>query len=140
MEDLPDELYDSIVLDLEKGDEQMEKSKFQEALQNYLQGLEKVPKEKEQWEVSLHLYTALGDCYFNLEDYPASNHKYNKALQCPDGLENAYVWLGLGQSFFEINEKEKAKDAFMSAYMLEGREIFENQGYQYFDLIKEFVS
>lgn len=140
MEDLPDNLYNSIALDIENGDEAMEKSKFQEALNNYLQGLEKVPDDKQQWEISLHLYTALGDCYFNLEDYPASNHSYNHALQCPDGLNNGYVWLGLGQSFFEMEEMEKAKDAFMSAYMLEGKEIFDGQGWQYFDLIKSYVS
>jgi tetratricopeptide (TPR) repeat protein len=140
MKVLSDDLYDSIMLDLEKGDEDMGKSKFQEALSTYLQGLEKIPSEKQQWEISLHLYTALGDCYFNLKDYPASNHSYNQALQCPDGLDNGYVWLGLGQSFFEMEEKEKAKDAFMSAYMLEGKEIFENQGWQYFDLIKSYVS
>ena len=78
-------------------------------------------------------------CYFNLKDFINANHSYNQALQCPDSLENGYVWLGLGQSFFELEEKEKAKDAFMRAYMLEGKEIFNNQGYQYFDLIKSFV-
>jgi tetratricopeptide (TPR) repeat protein len=140
MEELPDDVYDSIVIDLENGDVAMGKSSFQVALNHYLQGLAKVPQEKQQWEVSLHLYTALGDCYFNLKEYSNSNHNYNKALQCPDGLDNGYVWLGLGQSFFELEENEKAKDAFMSAYMLEGKEIFENQGWQYFDLIKSYVS
>ncbi len=139
MEDLSDELYDLIVLDLENGDQAMEKSKFQDALNYYLQALEKVPNDKFQWEISLHVFTALGDCYFNLKDFVNANHSYNQALQCPDSLENGYVWLGLGQSFFELEEKEKAKDAFMRAYMLEGKEIFNNQGYQYFDLIKSFV-
>jgi len=139
MEDLSDELYDLIVLDLENGDKAMEKSNFHDASNYYLQGLEKIPVDKHQWEISLHIFTALGDCYFNLKDFFNANHSYNQALQCPDGLENGYVWLGLGQSFFELEEKEKAKDAFMRAFMLEGKEIFNNQGYQYFDLIKSFV-
>jgi tetratricopeptide (TPR) repeat protein len=139
MAELSDKLYDLIVLDLENGDQAMEKSKFQDALNYYLQALEKVPNDKHQWEISLHVFTALGDCYFNLKDFVNANNSYNQALQCPDGLENGYIWLGLGQSFFELEEKEKAKDAFMRAYMLEGKEIFNNQGYQYFELIKTFV-
>ncbi|TNG85077.1 tetratricopeptide repeat protein, partial [Testudinibacter aquarius] len=139
MHELSDELYDSIMDDLERGDDLSEKTHFKTALVNYQRGLDKVPNPKADWEIALHLYTALGDCYFNLGEYEVSNDSYNQALKCPDALDNGYVWLGLGQSYYELDDKEKAKDALMSAYMLEGNEIFEEQDEKYFELIKQYV-
>ncbi|EFI47299.1 tetratricopeptide repeat protein, partial [Segatella oris] len=91
------------------------------------------------WEIALHVYTALGDCCFNLGNYPTANSYYNKALLCPDAVECGYVWLGLGQSFYELENMEKAKDALMSAYMLEGKEIFEDVDEKYFNIIKDHI-
>ena len=137
MEELSDELYVFIIDDLEKGDDLCEKEHFKTALIHYQKGLDKLPNPKTDWEIALHLYTALGDCYFNLGDYNLSNDSYNQALKCPDALDNGYVWLGLGQSYFELENIEKAKDALMSAYMLEGEDIFEDADEKYFNLIKQ---
>ena len=64
---------------------------------------------------------------------------YNKALLCSDAVECGYVWLGLGQSFYELGNMEKAKDVLMSAYMLEGKEIFEDVNEKYFNIIKDNI-
>ena len=139
MEELSDELYHSIMDDLERGDQLAEQEQFKTAINLYRTGLDKLPHPQTGWEISLHLYTALGDCYFNLGDYELSNDSYNKALQCPNALDNGYVWLGLGQSYFELENIEKAEDALMSAYMLEGEEIFEEEDDKYFELIKPYL-
>ena len=60
-------------------------------------------------------------------------------MQCPDAVDYGYVWLGLGQSFYELGNIEKAKDALMSAYMLEGKEIFEDVDEKYFNVIKDVI-
>jgi len=140
MEELSDDLYDSIMEDLEKGDDLCEKEHFKTALVHYQKGLDKLPNPNTDWEIALHLCVALGDCYFNLGDYDLSNDSYNQALKCPDALDNGYVWLGLGQSYFELENIEKAKDALMSAYMLEGEDIFEDTDEKYFNLIKPYLS
>lgn len=139
MEELSDQLYDSIMEDLDKGDDAVENLQLKAAITHYQNGLSKVPSPKTDWEISLHLFTALGDAYFNLEEFEFANENYNQALKCPDALDNGYIWLGLGQSYFELNNLEKAKDALMSAYMLEGDEIFEDVDPKYFNLIKPFV-
>src|SRR5574344_387915 len=134
--ELTDEQYNSIMNDLDVGDEKCESEDFEGALDSYSSALSKVPQPKTDWGIALHVYVALGDCYFNLKDYGNANENYNKALMCPDGKESGYVWLGLGQSYFELNDKEKAKDALMSAYMMEGEEIFQGEDDKYFDVIK----
>jgi hypothetical protein len=61
MEELSGELYDSIMDDLRKGDNLCKQEHFKTALVHYQKGLEKVPRQKMDWEISLHLYTALKD-------------------------------------------------------------------------------
>lgn len=139
METLTDELYNSIIEDLEKGDDLSEGIQFTAAVNSYHSGIDKIPTPKTDWEISIHLYTALGDAYFNLEEFELANNAYNQALKCPDAVGNGYVWLGLGQSYFELENIEKAKEALMSAYMLEGEEMFEDTDEKYFDLIKPYI-
>lgn len=137
--ELSDEDYNVITEALEKGDSLVEIGVLKEALKKYIEALENIPSPKNDYEIALHVYTALGDCYFNLEDYENSNNNYNEALKCPDGVSNGYVWLGLGESYYELQETNKANDALLSAYMLEGEELFDEEDSKYFDSIKSLI-
>ena len=139
MKTLPDKLYDSIMLDMDNGDNAMEKESYDSALEFYQQALGKIPEPKHNWEIGLHVYTALGDVSFNLKDFESAIYYYDQALQCPDGTATGYVWFGLGQAYLEINKTDKAKEALLSAYMLEGNEIFEGDNKQYFKFIEDEV-
>ena len=139
MNQLSDELYDSIMQEMNQGDNASENEFFKSALKHYESALNLIPTPQTDWEIALHVYTALGDCCFNLGNYPTANSYYNKALLCPDAVEYGYVWLGLGQSFYELGNMEKAKDALMSAYMLEGKEIFEDVDEKYFNIHKDHI-
>jgi tetratricopeptide (TPR) repeat protein len=138
METLPDSLYDAIIADMDNGDNAMEES-CDTALAFYQQALEKIPEPRHNWEISLHVYTALGDVYFNMHDFENAVYCYNQALQCPEGTAVGYVWLCLGEAYCEIDETEKAINALFSAYMLEGEEIFEGDNQEYFQLIKDKI-
>lgn len=116
-----------------------ENQKYMEATQQYLAGLELIASPKEEHDIALDLYVALGDSFFNLGDFINANYYYNLALRAPGGIDNGYVWLGLGQSYFELENKVKAKEALLSAYMLEGIEIFEDEGIEYLDLISQEI-
>ena len=137
--ELSDELYDQIVSELEQGDQYAEAGEYNKAIEKYESALNLVPLQKENWEVSLHIYTAMADSYFNLGNYQQANNNYEQALKCPDGLGNGYVWLGLGETYYELENMDKAKDALMSAYMLEGKEIFEDEDDKYFSLIQDSI-
>lgn len=137
--ELSNELYNQIVSELEQGDQYAETEQYNEAIKKYETALNLVPFQKENWEVSLHIYTAMADSYFNLGNYQQASNNYEQALKCPDGLDNGYVWLGLGEAFYELENMNKAKDALISAYMLEGEEIFEEEDGKYFFLIQDLI-
>lgn len=136
---LSDVAYNNMIRNMDLGDQKAKFDHLDEAISFYQKALEQVPDPKVNWEISLHVFTALADCYFNLGSWNQANEHYNKALLCPDGVSNGYIWLGLGQSYFELENLEKAKDCLMSAYMLEGIEIFEDQNEKYLSLIDEYI-
>ncbi|MEK6511154.1 hypothetical protein [Myroides odoratimimus] len=138
--ELTEEKEDMIMSLLEEGDTYLENQKYNEATEKYLAGLELIPSPKEEHDIALHLYVALGDSFFNLRDFVNANYYYNSALRAPGGLDNGYVWLGLGQSYYELQEKDKAKEALLGAYMLEGTEIFEGESSKYLKLISDEIA
>ncbi|MHC5310895.1 tetratricopeptide repeat protein [Myroides sp. LJL116] len=138
--ELTQEQEDRIESLLEQGDICAENQKYKEATDKYLAALELVPSPKEEYDIALDLYVALGDGFFNLRDFINANYYYNLALKAPGALDNGYVWLGLGQSYYELEDKVKAKQALLSAYMLEGIEIFEEESSKYIDLISQEIA
>lgn len=137
--ELPDEVYDKITSLSEKGDEYAEKEQFTSALKQYEEALSLLPEPKTDWEAATWLYVAIGDAYYNKQQLDQAMDAYQKALMSPDGTGNPYIWFSIGQIFFEEENLEKAKTHFMSAYLLDGEEIFEEENPEYFRLINEEV-
>ena len=135
--ELSDEVYDKITALSEKGDEYAEKEQFTSALKQYEEALNLLPEPKTDWEAATWLYTAIGDVHYNKQELDQATDAYQKALMSPDGTGNSYIWFSIGQIFFEEENFEKAKTHLMSAYMLDGDEIFKDENPAYFELIKE---
>lgn len=135
--ELSDEVYDKITALSEKGDEYAEKEQFTSALKQYEEALNLLPEPKTDWEAATWLYTAIGDVHYNKLELHQAMDAYQKALMSPDGTGNPYIWFSIGQIYFEEENFEKAKTHFMSAYLLDGEEIFEGENPVYFELIKE---
>jgi len=134
---IPLEIFESILKDLEHGNNCMDEKSYMQAFNFYSDALDKVPKEKEDWHISLDIYYALGESSFYQEEYNMAIYFFNKALLSPDGLASWKVWFGLGKCFHKQNLKKEAQDAFIRAYMLEGKEIF-NENKEYIKMIQDF--
>lgn len=134
--ELSDEVYSKIAELSEKGDNYAEKEQFTSALKQYQEALAMLPEPKTDWEAATWLYVAIGDAWFNKQNLDDAMDAYQKALMSPDGTGNAYIWFCIGQVYFEQDNIPKAKLHFMSAYMLDGNEIFEEENPEYFALIK----
>ena len=48
-------------------------------------------------------------------------------MQSQNGLGNGYVWLRLGDALREQGRDKEALEAYTSAYMVEGDELFEGE-------------
>lgn len=137
--ELNDEIYDQITQLAEEGDKLLTNEKLEEALKKYHAALALLPSPKSDWEASTWLYTAIGDAHVVNQDYHLALDAYTTVLKCPDGISNPYTWLMIGESHYEMDQYEKAKENLLRAYMLDGEEIFEGEESKYFKLIEELV-
>jgi len=138
--ELDDKVYDQIVVLAETGDEYAEKEEHELAISKYQEALNLLPEPKTDWEAATWLYVALGDALFNLEQFDAALGVYEQALMSPDGTVNPYIWFSLGSAFYELNNMGKAKTHFMSAYLLDGDDIFRDANPAYLTLISDEIA
>lgn len=137
--ELDEDLYEEILSLCSDGDQLVEESKYDEAIDLYLKALNLLPNPKNVWEASTWIYTALGDTYFIKGDYNAAKGYLLDAMNCPDGIENPFILMRLGESFYELQEISKAKELLLRAYMMEGYAIFEDEDFKFFSLIKDEI-
>lgn len=138
--ELPEELGEKIEKLAKQGNSAQVLEKFDIAIEKYEEALTLVPNPKTDWEASTWLYVGIADNQMNIEKFKEAKENYYNALNCPNALENGYIYLGLGQSFFELEDIEKAKEYILKAYMLEGEELFEDEEPKYFELIKPIIN
>ena len=137
--ELKDEIYNNILELTETGDEYYEEGELKKAEKAYLEALELLPEPKYDWEAGTWIYTALGDVYLEEQDYLKAKEVLYDALNCLNS-QNPYIYYNLGIALFELDEKDKAQDFFMRAYMLDGETLFLDGEDKYFESIKNEIS
>jgi len=119
-----------------QGNEYVDQQEPLKGLQCFVEALELLPDPKEQWEAGTWLYTALGDTFFQLGRYDEAIENLSFALLCPEGSENPFILLRLGQSLYEMEDFEQAREFLLTSYRLEGYDIFAGEDQKYFDFIQ----
>ncbi|MFF2484333.1 tol-pal system YbgF family protein [Paenibacillus sp. NPDC058071] len=131
--------HDQIVQLCKQGDTLFDKGQTDKAIESYTAALDLVPLPKSEWDTSTWIYTAIGDTYFHNGDYEMAKNNFFNALNCPDGISNPFILLRLGESLFECEELDKAKEYLLRAYMLEGYKIFFTEDDKYIGLIIDMI-
>ncbi len=57
------------------------------------------------------------------------------ALECPDAEDSPPILLRLGQSEFELDNKEAAAELLLRAYEAEGEELFDEEDEKYLEYL-----
>lgn len=137
--ELQDDLYERILSICSEGNDLVERFEYENAIKMYLEALDLVPEPKDVWEASTWIYTALGDTYYMNKDFEASKEFLFNAINCPDGIENPFIMLRLGESLYELGDVNKSKEYLLRAYILEGYQIFDSEDDKYFEVIKDEI-
>lgn len=139
MNELTDEVYEQITEFCEEGNIYVERHMFDDAIQKYKLALDLIPEPITYWDASTWVYVAIGDTYYLMNEFQLAVNNLLESLKCPGGIGNPFIMLRIGQCFFELDDLERAKNYLLQAYMFEGYEIFADQDYKYFELIKNMV-
>lgn len=124
----------------EIGNQLEDKEQYDKAIQAWQEGLDLIPEPKQMYSETIWFLASIGDVYF-------SQHKYVEAYECFDkargnlsgeGYANPFIMLRLGESCLEIGDEKNAIEYLLRAYMLEGKDIFE-EDLKYFEFLKTHV-
>ncbi|MGD7789191.1 tetratricopeptide repeat protein [Propionibacteriaceae bacterium Y1700] len=108
-----------------------------EALKAWQKALALVPEPKTDHEEGGWLLASIGDAYHSGEEWAEAEQALQESMKAPGGTGNGYAWLRLGQAQFEQGNTEPAVQSLLSAYMLEGQEIFADEDPKYFAALTE---
>lgn len=134
-DELPDEIYETIESLSDAGQKLFESGNSKAATAKWNEALALLPDPKNKWEAALWLYGALGDAYRSEGRLDDSLSYFQSAYNSADGHLNPYILCMLGVTLYDLNRKEEAVDFLLQAYMLEGEEIFEEEGQKYYDFL-----
>lgn len=113
----------------------------EKALEVWKKALELIPEPNNVYSQTVWFLSSIGDIYF-------SDKNYEQAFKCfedaknnisGEGTNNPFILLRLGESAYELDKKELAVENLLSAYMLEGKEIFNEDDKKYFEFLKANV-
>lgn len=134
--ELDSELHNEIKTLCSEGDSLAKEEKQEEAKAKYITALKLLPSHPSDWEAATWIYTAIGDTHFRLGNYEKMMKCFFNAVQCPGGLGNPYVHLRLGQSYYELNDLDKAADELARAYMGGGMDIMLEDDPKYLEFLE----
>lgn len=137
--ELSDEIYDQIEEYSEEGNNYCDDEDWENAIICFNKALQLLPEPKEDWEAATWIYVALGDAFFFLKKYEEALEHFNHARMCPEGMANPFIFLRLGESYYELGEIGLAKKYLFETYMMEGTDIFQNEDEKYFEVVSKLL-
>ena len=125
----------------EEGNKYFDNNEYNKALEIWNRALGLIPEPKKNFSETVWFLTSIGDIYFMQGKYEEAFNYFEDAKNnlSGEGINNPFIILRLGQSAFELGKKELATENLLRAYMLEGKEIFEEDDKKYFEFLKSNV-
>lgn len=114
----------------------------QKALEIWNNALELIPEPKNRFSQTVWFLAQIGDIYFSKKNYEESFKYFEDAKNnlSGEGYSNPFVMLRLGQCAYEIGNNDTAIEYLLRAYMLEGKDIFEEDDDKYFEFLRTNVN
>lgn len=121
----------------EAGNELADEEDFAGALVPWREALAMFPEPIEQWDDGLWFLGSIGDACVAVGEYAEAESTLRKAMVYEEGRGSGFIWLRLGQAQFEQGDLDEAAQSLISAYMLDGDEVFEDEDPKYRGLLVE---
>ncbi len=109
-----------------KAEQLIEDECFSESIKEYQKAWNTLPEPRQLWDAALWIKVGQAECLLTLNEYKAAKQKLLEAMLCTGAVANPLVHLLLGICYFELNDKDCARDELKIAYDLEGSDIFQD--------------
>ncbi|MFO0760500.1 MAG: hypothetical protein U0359_28730 [Byssovorax sp.] len=136
-----DELDDRLVAEItelcDRGDDDVEHGRYDEAIGRYRAALALIPRPIFSWKATAWILTALGETHYFKQDYVAARDAIHDAMRCPGAGGNAFLHLRLGQVEHFLGNRGKAKDELARALIQGNASLFDGEDPIFLDLAKQ---
>lgn len=100
--------------------------------------LELLPEPANGWEAFSWIQASLGECKFIEKAYNKAFEHFRQAYNALVPNANAYILLRIGECAFEL-QLESAQEFLLQAYMIAGKDIFNEEDQKYYNAIEGMV-
>jgi len=136
-DELTDEQQDLMDTYCEKGNHEMDEERYNAAADWFQKAYAVLPEPKEDWEATGYITASLGDAYFSAGKFKEAKEQLEIAHEFyGDENSNPFVLLRLGETYFELGDQDKALGYLLSAYKMEGQQLFEDDN-KYLKFLKK---
>lgn len=111
----------------DRGDDDVEHGRYADAIPRYRAALALIPKPVFSWKATAWIFTALGETYYFMADYPAARDAISDAMRCPGAVGNPFLHLRLGQVEHHLGNPGRAKDELARALTRGKEAVFEGE-------------
>lgn len=125
--ELDDRLVAEITELCDRGDDDVEHGRYADAIPRYRAALALIPKPVFSWKATAWIFTALGETYYFMADYPAARDAISDAMRCPGAVGNPFLHLRLGQVEHHLGNPGRAKDELARALTRGKEAVFEGE-------------
>jgi tetratricopeptide (TPR) repeat protein len=120
-----------------EGDSFAAASRLDAAVLRFTTALRLLPRPQDRWNVTPRILASVIDLCFDKGDLESARHAALAALDCPDVRENPALRLKLGEIYFEQGDLDAAREEFVFAAEVGGREVFEGEDPKYWEFASQ---
>lgn len=126
-EELPDDLYEQVTELSEHGNGLLDAGDPAGALRVWSEALLRLPPPHSRWDAAIWLYGSMAEAHYLQEGFAEACDAIRQALAIAAGDANPWLHYMHGKALQRMGDAGAA-DALLRAYMLDGRDIFDEDG------------
>jgi tetratricopeptide (TPR) repeat protein len=131
-QELPSAVHEEIVKRSKRGDALAEEGRYKEAIAEYNEAWQLIPKPKGEWNAATWLLAAIADAAFLGGFLKTARRALDDVMRLEGSVGNPFLHLRNGQVMFEEGRLDEAADELIRAYMAEGKAIFRDEDPKYY--------
>lgn len=136
---LPQKTFQHIASLMNKAKIEIAEKNYSKALDFYQKAEADFPQPIEHYTGACFLFYSIAEAHLLMQNNEEAMLYSARAIDCPDGINDAKVWYQSGLIYLRKNETETAKRYFKKAFAIGGKTVFTSTVQKEIDFFAEHI-